>query len=144
MGGTGFVWLQSLDWTLWGTSGTNEPQCGGVSGPPLLAGTYIPRKEVVVVESIKATVIRENQAIRLRARKEFQDRSGVRRVTGEEWQVRKVGAYLPSAHEEVVDIVNAFILTDKVGRPIGPALQPLQDSHTQCVFSGFGHMGAAC
>lgn len=35
-------------------------------------------------------------------------------VPGEEWQVSKVGAYLPGAHEEVVDIVNAFILTDKV------------------------------
>ncbi|XP_057202759.1 major vault protein isoform X2 [Triplophysa rosa] len=76
-------------------------------------GTYIPRKEVAVLEVIKATVIRENQAIRLRARKEGLDRSGVRRVTGEEWQVSKVGAYLPGAHEEVVEIVNAFILTDK-------------------------------
>lgn len=47
-------------------------------------GTYIPRKEVVVLETIKATVIRENQAIRLRARKEGVDRGGVRRVTGEE------------------------------------------------------------
>lgn len=28
--------------------------------------------------------------------------------------VSKVGAYLPGAHEEVLDIVNAFILTDKV------------------------------
>lgn len=76
-------------------------------------GTYIPRKEVVVLETIKATVIRENQAIRLRARKEGVDRSGVKRVTGEEWLVSKVGAYLPGAHEEVIDIVNAFILTDK-------------------------------
>ncbi|KAM9843349.1 major vault protein [Aulostomus maculatus] len=76
-------------------------------------GTYIPRKEVTVLETIKATVIRENQAIRLRARKEGVDRGGVRRVTGEEWLVRKVGAYLPGAHEEVMDIVNAFILTDK-------------------------------
>ncbi|KAM9394046.1 major vault protein isoform 2-T2 [Pholidichthys leucotaenia] len=76
-------------------------------------GTYIPRKEVAVLETIKATVIRENQAIRLRARKEGKDRSGVNRVTGEEWLVRKVGAYLPGAHEEVIDIVNAFILTDK-------------------------------
>ncbi|TKS91211.1 Major vault protein [Collichthys lucidus] len=76
-------------------------------------GTYIPRKEVAVLETIKATVIRENQAIRLRARKEGVDRGGVRRVTGEEWLVRKVGAYLPGAHEEVLDIVNAFILTDK-------------------------------
>lgn len=38
-------------------------------------------------------------------------------VSGEEWLVRKVGAYLPGAHEEVVDIVNAFILTDKVILP---------------------------
>uniref|UniRef100_G3PQE1 Major vault protein n=1 Tax=Gasterosteus aculeatus aculeatus TaxID=481459 RepID=G3PQE1_GASAC len=45
-------------------------------------GTYIPRKEVAVLETIKATVIRENQAIRLRARKEGVDREGVRRVTG--------------------------------------------------------------
>uniref|UniRef100_A0A673MB58 Major vault protein n=1 Tax=Sinocyclocheilus rhinocerous TaxID=307959 RepID=A0A673MB58_9TELE len=45
-------------------------------------GTYIPRKEVAVLEVIKATVIRENQAIRLRARKEGLDRSGVQRVTG--------------------------------------------------------------
>ncbi len=46
------------------------------------AGTYIPRKEVAVLEVIKATVIRENQAIRLRARREGLDRSGVQRVTG--------------------------------------------------------------
>uniref|UniRef100_A0A674NWK3 Major vault protein n=1 Tax=Takifugu rubripes TaxID=31033 RepID=A0A674NWK3_TAKRU len=76
-------------------------------------GTYIPRKEVVVLETIKATVIRENQAIRLRARKEGVDRGAVHRVTGEEWLVRKVGAYLPGAHEEVLDIVTAFVLTDK-------------------------------
>ncbi|XP_050962087.1 major vault protein isoform X1 [Labeo rohita] len=90
-------------------------------------GTYIPRKEVAVLEVIKATVIRENQAIRLRARKEGLDRSGVRRVTGEEWQVSKVGAYLPGAHEEVVDIVNAFILTDKKALHVR-ALRPFRDT----------------
>uniref|UniRef100_A0A667Y6S1 Major vault protein n=1 Tax=Myripristis murdjan TaxID=586833 RepID=A0A667Y6S1_9TELE len=90
-------------------------------------GTYIPRKEVTVLETIKATVIRENQAIRLRARKEGVDRGGVRRVTGEEWLVRKVGAYLPGAHEEVIDIVNAFILTDKNALHVR-ALRPFKDS----------------
>ncbi|CAB1341403.1 unnamed protein product [Coregonus sp. 'balchen'] len=90
-------------------------------------GTYIPRKEVAVLETIKATVIRENQAIRLRARKEGVDRSGVRRVTGEEWQVSKVGAYLPGAHEEVLDIVNAFILTDKKALHVR-ALRPFRDA----------------
>uniref|UniRef100_A0A3Q2Q115 Major vault protein n=1 Tax=Fundulus heteroclitus TaxID=8078 RepID=A0A3Q2Q115_FUNHE len=90
-------------------------------------GTYIPRKEVVVLETIKATVIRENQAIRLRARKEGRDRGGVQRVTGEEWLVSKVGAYLPGAHEEVVDIVNAFILTDKRALHVR-ALRPFKDA----------------
>ncbi|CAG2185673.1 MVP [Mytilus edulis] len=76
-------------------------------------GTYIPRKEVVIEETVRATVIRPNQAIRLRARKETIDRQGVARVTGEEWLVKKTGAYLPGAYEEVVDVVNAYVLTDK-------------------------------
>ncbi|XP_041431429.1 major vault protein isoform X2 [Xenopus laevis] len=76
-------------------------------------GTYIPRKEVEVVQTIQATVIRHNQAIRLRARKECKDREERDRVTGEEWLVKKVGAYLPGVFEEVVDIVDAFVLTDK-------------------------------
>ncbi len=46
---------------------------------------------------------------------DFQDRDGVLRVTGEEWLVKKVGAYLPGAYEEVVDVVNAIVLTEKVG-----------------------------
>ncbi|XP_037113241.1 major vault protein-like [Syngnathus acus] len=79
-------------------------------------GTYIPRKEVVVLETIEATVIGENQPIRLRARQEGVDRRGVIRVTGEEWLVRKAGVYLPGAHEEVIDIVNAFLPTDKIIR----------------------------
>ncbi|XP_069727917.1 major vault protein [Phaenicophaeus curvirostris] len=76
-------------------------------------GTYIPRKEVEVAETLQATVIGHNQAIRLRARKECLDRNGTRRVTGEEWLVKRVGAYLPGVYEEVVDVVDAYILTDK-------------------------------
>lgn len=45
-------------------------------------GTYIPRKEVEVLEIIQATVVRQNQALRLRARKECWDREGKERVTG--------------------------------------------------------------
>lgn len=48
----------------------------------LLSGTYIPRKEVEVVDTIQATVIRPNQAIKLQARKECKDREGNKRVTG--------------------------------------------------------------
>ncbi|NXF41561.1 MVP protein, partial [Nyctibius bracteatus] len=76
-------------------------------------GTYIPRKEVEVAETLQATVIGHNQAIRLRARKECLDRYSTRRVTGEEWLVKQVGAYLPGVYEEVVDVVDAYILTDK-------------------------------
>ncbi|XP_061447584.1 major vault protein, partial [Rhineura floridana] len=76
-------------------------------------GTYIPRKEVEVVQTIQATVIRPNQAIRLQARKECEDREGKKRVTGEEWLVKRVGAYLPGVFEQVVDTVDAYILTDK-------------------------------
>ncbi|XP_060111431.1 major vault protein [Heteronotia binoei] len=76
-------------------------------------GTYIPRKEAEVVQTIQATIIRSNQAIKLQARKECVDREGNRRVTGEEWLVKRVGAYLPGVFEEVVDIVDAVVLTEK-------------------------------
>ena len=33
---------------------------------------------------------------------------------GEEWLVRTVGAYLPAVFEEVLDLVDAVILTEKV------------------------------
>ena len=58
-------------------------------------------------------MFKSNQALRVRARKETRDRDGHLRVTGEEWLVEKVGAYLPGVYEEVVDVVDAFILTEK-------------------------------
>jgi len=76
-------------------------------------GTYIPRKEVSIEEQVRATVIKPNQAIKLRARKECTDRSGSNRVTGEEWIVKQTGAYLPGAYEEVVSVVDAYVLTEK-------------------------------
>lgn len=76
-------------------------------------GTYIPCKEVEVVESVHAVIIKPNQAIKLRARKETTDREGKERVTGEEWIVKKTGAYLPGAYEEVCEIVDAYVLTEK-------------------------------
>ncbi|XP_044303805.1 major vault protein [Varanus komodoensis] len=90
-------------------------------------GTYIPQKEVEVVETIQATVIRPNQAIRLQARKECKDREGNKRVTGEEWLVKRVGAYLPGVFEEVVDVVDAFVLTEKKALHLR-ALKTFKDS----------------
>ncbi|GFR60178.1 major vault protein [Elysia marginata] len=76
-------------------------------------GTFIPRIETVIEETVRASVIAPNQAVRLRATKECIDRSGRPRVTGEEWLVKEVGAYLPGVYEEVVDVVKAYALTDK-------------------------------
>ncbi|XP_054711972.1 major vault protein-like isoform X2 [Uloborus diversus] len=76
-------------------------------------GTFVPRKEVEVVETVSAEVINPNQALKLRARAETKDRDGKLRVTGEEWIVKKSGAYLPGAYEEVIDVVNAYVLTEK-------------------------------
>ncbi|XP_037070084.1 major vault protein-like isoform X1 [Pollicipes pollicipes] len=76
-------------------------------------GTYVPRPEVEILSEISATIIGPNQALRLRARLETVDRKGVKRVAGEEWIVSQVGAYLPGEYEEVVELVNARVLTEK-------------------------------
>jgi major vault protein len=75
-------------------------------------GTYFPRVEVQVVEIVRAIIIKPNQALRLRARKEFTV-GKVARKAGEEWLVRESGAYLPNVEEEVVESVSAYILTDR-------------------------------
>jgi major vault protein len=77
-------------------------------------GTYFPRKEVSVEEQIKAVILKPNEAVRLRAKKEMIDRDDIQRETGEEWLNRTIGSYLPLAYEEVVSTVKAFVLTDKV------------------------------
>jgi len=75
--------------------------------------TYIPRVEVDVVETVKATIIRPNSALKLRAKKPFVDRLGVAHEVGEEWLVTSEGAYLPTVEEEVLGFVEAKVLTDK-------------------------------
>ncbi|EGG14464.1 major vault protein [Cavenderia fasciculata] len=77
-------------------------------------GTYYPKVEVQVVEVAKSTIIKENQALRLRARLQTTDRKGVVRQPGEEWLVRDSGAYLPGVYEEIVGFVAALVLTDRI------------------------------
>ncbi|HEY9853215.1 MAG TPA: hypothetical protein V6D28_27330 [Leptolyngbyaceae cyanobacterium] len=76
-------------------------------------GTYNPRIQVEVLEIIPAKVIKPNQALRLVARQNCIDRQGSRRRAGEEWLVREEGAYLPGVDEEVLGIINAYVLTEK-------------------------------
>lgn len=76
-------------------------------------GIYIPRKEVEVIETVTARIIIPNQALKLRARAEMLDRDGKIKVAGEEWLIKRIGSYLPGAYEEIVDVVSAYVLTDK-------------------------------
>eukprot|EP01126_Amoeba_proteus_P027920 TRINITY_DN2762_c0_g2_i1.p1 TRINITY_DN2762_c0_g2~~TRINITY_DN2762_c0_g2_i1.p1 ORF type:complete len:848 (-),score=185.69 TRINITY_DN2762_c0_g2_i1:144-2624(-) len=76
-------------------------------------GTYVPRIEVQVVEVVRATILKPNESLRLRAKKEFVDRLEIHRRAGEEWLVRNVSSYIPSVNEEVVQTVVGIVLTDK-------------------------------
>jgi len=76
-------------------------------------GTYLPSVEVQVVEIVRAIIIKPNQAVRLKARKDTHDWQGHPRKAGEEWLVRVEGAYLPDVHEEVRETISAYVLTEK-------------------------------
>merc|ERR1712159_136683 len=83
-------------------------------------GTYLPRVEVTVVDHIKSVIVKNNTALRLRALRattDTLDRS-IQRKAGEEYLVRRSGAYLPSADEEVIGVVNANIITEKKAKEI--------------------------
>jgi major vault protein len=76
-------------------------------------GTYMPRVEVEQVDTISATILKPNSALKLKALRECTDKLGYTRKAGEIWLVHTEGAYLPSVDEEIVVVVNAFVLTDK-------------------------------
>lgn len=76
-------------------------------------GTYLPRIEVEVVETIHATIIKHNQSLRLQARKACIDRQENPRKAGEEWLVREEGAYLPGVDEDVCGVIDAYVLTER-------------------------------
>jgi len=76
-------------------------------------GTYSPRIEVQVVEIIRATIVKENQALKLKARQNTVDFSGKPRQAGEEYLHRIPGAYIPGVDEEIIETVKAIVLTEK-------------------------------
>lgn len=76
-------------------------------------GTYIPSVEVEQLETLAATILKPNEALKLKARRAFTDRQGKERKAGELWLVMAEGAYLPAVEEEIVDVVQAFVLTEK-------------------------------
>lgn len=74
--------------------------------------TYQPRIEEEIVSPVRAFIIRQNQALKLRARRRTVSQ-GVERRAGEEWLHRTPGAYIPEVTEEFVQMIDAVILTDK-------------------------------
>eukprot|EP01090_Pellita_catalonica_P007412 TRINITY_DN179_c0_g1_i1.p1 TRINITY_DN179_c0_g1~~TRINITY_DN179_c0_g1_i1.p1 ORF type:complete len:818 (-),score=227.07 TRINITY_DN179_c0_g1_i1:145-2598(-) len=76
-------------------------------------GTYLPRVEVQVDEVIKATILKANYALRIRANKKCVDANGIERAAGEEWIIKRNGAYLPAADETIVTQIRAHILTEQ-------------------------------
>lgn len=79
-------------------------------------GTYIPRVEVEIIETIVATIIPHtpHTALKIRANQDCKDREGKSRVYGEVWLVSKPGAYLVGAHEEIVGTMTAHQLNNKL------------------------------
>jgi len=75
--------------------------------------TYIPQPEVRIVHSIKAEVIKPNQAIKLEAINNFLDRNEVERRSGEQWIYFEEGSFIPDLNEKVVERIQGIILTDK-------------------------------
>jgi len=76
--------------------------------------TYLPKIEVQVVESVNSIVLTPDQGLKLRARCECRDAAGIKRRAGEEWLYRGIGTYLPAVDEEVLEVVKAFTLTERV------------------------------
>jgi len=93
-------------------------------------GTYIPHVDIQELGREKAQVIKENTALKLRAKRDTKDRQGIDRIAGEEWLVETIGAYLPGAYEEVVEKVKASVLTDKVALHV-QALMSFKDRFGQ-------------
>ncbi|EPY39622.1 major vault protein, partial [Angomonas deanei] len=75
--------------------------------------TYIPHVAVKVLDELSSTIIKPNSALRIRARVDFTDRTGVARRAGESWLIRKTGAYLPSVEERIDEVVEGVVLSDR-------------------------------
>ena len=75
-------------------------------------GVYIPKIEEEIEKEISANIIKQNQALKIRALRDTTVK-GVKRKAGEVWLEREQGAYLPSVDEEIITSIEGKVLTDK-------------------------------
>jgi len=73
--------------------------------------TYFPQVEVEIMATIKSTILKSSEALKIRARDDCFDYENNQRNAGEEWLVKKEGSYLPNVNEEVIEPVKAYTLT---------------------------------
>jgi len=76
--------------------------------------TYYPQVEVEIVDTVKAIILKTDQALKLRAKDKCKDHEGTPRRAGQEWLVKRQGPYLPDVNEEVVETLSGLVLTDKL------------------------------
>jgi major vault protein len=74
--------------------------------------TYIPQAEAEIVHTVKATILKPNQALKVRAKEDCVDYEGHKRKIGEEWLVRREGAYLSDVNEVLVEVITATTLEE--------------------------------
>jgi len=77
--------------------------------------TFYPKPECKRIGEVSPTIILKNSALHLKAKIDLVDKNGNHRVTGEEWMVRKLGAYLPGVYEEIMSVVQSYVLTQNNG-----------------------------
>jgi len=62
---------------------------------------------------VNSLTLTPEQGLKLRARRECKDASGIDRRAGEEWVYRGNGTYLPAVDEEVIEVLKAYTLTER-------------------------------
>jgi len=77
-------------------------------------GTYIPRIEEKIKSVVPQSIVMANEALKLRAIRNFIDRHGTQRIKGEEWLITKQGAYIPDVYEANLGTIPAKVLTEKM------------------------------
>jgi major vault protein len=75
-------------------------------------GPYIPEAEEEIVEVVKATILSDLIALRIRATANFTDFYGVERKPGQEWIVtnKTASSHIPDVYETVVERLNKIVL----------------------------------
>jgi major vault protein len=89
--------------------------------------TYYPQAEVEIMQTVHAIVLKPNNALRVRATDDCVDYLRKKRTAGEEWLVKKEGAYLVGVNEQVVSNLQASVLTEESAF-VAPRSASLSDS----------------